>query len=220
MGEVLRELLPFAVIIAASPIVLIPMLLLLLDPAGRPAARAFLVACTAGIALVAVIATTASSTIERESSTSTWGAWVRIGLGAALLVLAIRKWFARGDDAPPPPWMARLADATPTTARRFGLVVTLANPKVLAVAVAAGVTIGQAGLETASTALATALFVTLSVSGIAGAFLVAALGGPAADARLAAVRRWLDHHRTAVGVGILVLLSALLIANGIAKLPG
>jgi threonine/homoserine/homoserine lactone efflux protein len=218
MTQVVAELLPLALIIAASPILLIPMLVLLLSPDTRAAARAFLLACAASIAAVVVTAFALSGLIQREVTTSTWSAWLRIVIGLALLSLAVRKWRGRSDDSPPPAWMARLNGASPAAGRRFGLVVCLANPKVLAVAATAGVVLAQSDLPPGARLAIGALFVVVTVGGILAAYLAAVLGGDAAAQRLVSLREWFDRHGTGVAVGVLVLLGLLLIIDGVAKL--
>ena len=96
---------------------------------------------------------------------------VRIVLGAALVVLGVRQWLLRREERPAPAWMQSLASASPRSASRLWVLLSLANPEILLYCAAAGMTIGVATAAPAGAVLAVVLFavgVLVLTKGIGG----------------------------------------------------
>ncbi|MEK8226618.1 GAP family protein [Oerskovia sp. M15] len=70
---------------------------------------------------------------------------------------------ARGETASLPGWLASIADASPARGLVLGALVTVANPKELAIVLAAGVSVGGAALGVVQEVVVVLLFV-----GVAG----------------------------------------------------
>ncbi len=113
----IADLLPLAVGIAASPFPVIPAILLLLTPRATANAGAFLGGWAAGILTATTAFVLLEAVIEKFDEPPTWLSWVRVGLGAALVVLGVRQWLSRREEQPAPAWMQSLESATPRLGR-------------------------------------------------------------------------------------------------------
>src|SRR3954465_9616535 len=172
MGEAFGQMLPLAVAIAANPI---PISVVVLILAGRRAlARglAFTAGWFVGIAalgtLALVIADEAGA--SDDGLPSTWVNMLKLVLGAALVVLAVTKWRRRpGDDdeAEMPAWMGTIDAFGPVKAAGAGPALSAVNPKNLPVVVPPAPTEAQAGLSTSHQAIVWAVFTLLSTIGVA-----------------------------------------------------
>lgn len=209
MGEVT----PLALGIALSPFPVVPAILLLFTPRPRPTAAAFLTGWTAGILAAASALAALAAVVEAREETPTWASWTKVGLGAVLLLLAARQWRSRGDKATPA-WMRALTDATPAKALRLGLLLSAANPKVVLLSGAAGLTIGSAELEAAPTVAALAAFTAIAALTVALPLLLHIAAGERVLAPLGRVRTWLETHNSTVTALVLAVIGALLIAEG------
>lgn len=134
--------LPLALAIAASPFAIMPAIMLLLTDRPRASAGAFLAAWFAGIGAATGIAVAVADVAEEYSPSPAWISWLRIVLALALLALAAKTWRDRSGGKGAPSWMAAISSATPAKAFGLGLLLSVANPKVLALAIAGGAAIG------------------------------------------------------------------------------
>src|SRR6185369_14778364 len=96
-----------------------------------------------------------------------WASWLRITLGAVLIVVGIWRWFTRHRSAHSPAWLRNISTITPARAGVAGAVLAVINPKVLFVCLAAGLEIGTAGLGTAGAWAALVVFVLVAASTVA-----------------------------------------------------
>lgn len=217
MGGAAVELVPLALGIAASPFPVIPVVLLLLTPRPAATSRAFLAGWVLGIAVGVVAATLLSDLVTPGSTPPAWASWLRVLLGLVLLVAAVRQWRSRAATAEPPGWLRQVESATPGSAFRLALVLSLANPKVLLLAVAAGLTIGTAALGGQGVVLVVAFTATASLSVAVPVLLHATLGervlGP-----LGRVRDVLLRHAAAITAGVMLVLGVLVLTTGLAEL--
>ena len=144
---VLTELIPLALVIAVSPLSIIPGILVLHTARPRPTSIAFLIGWVLGIAVITG-AFVGGSDVSNGGldNKPTWAPYVRIGLGVALIVFGLYRWFGRKRSAHNPKWMAAMSSMGPARAFLTAIVLTVANLKVFAMCAAAGVAIGTAAL--------------------------------------------------------------------------
>ncbi len=212
MGDLARELLPVAVALALSPFPLVPVVLLLLT--GRPLANGggFLAGWSGGLLVLAAVFTAAASAVELWDEVPTW---TRLVLGFVLIGLGARKWLmGGGTKAESPAWMAALGDYTPRRSARLGLLLAVANPKVLLLVLAGGVAIGAAELGPARAALAALAFSAVAALAVALPVLARLMFGRRVERPLDAARRWLEAHNDAVVAVVLVALGVMLVLKG------
>ncbi len=216
--DVIADLLPLALGIAASPFPVIPVILLLLTPRATANAGAFLGGWLSGILTATAAFVLLEAVVEKFDEPPTWLAWVRIALGAALLVLGVRQWLTRKEERPAPAWMQSLASATPRSAARLAVLLSLANPKILLFCAAAGMTIGVATAAPAGAALAVVLFALAGSVTVALPLVAHLVLGERATAPLQRANTWLTDNNAAVMAVVLLAVGVLVLTKGIGGL--
>jgi threonine/homoserine/homoserine lactone efflux protein len=215
-GSVLTELIPLALVVALSPFSIIPAVLVLGTPRPRPTGLAFLAGWFAGLAvLTAVFVEVSSLAGGLRDKPPSWASWVRIVVGAALIVFGLYRWLTRKRSAHTPGWMNSMNKFTPARAFLTAAALTAINPKVLLICVAAGLAIGSAGLRAPGAWGAVAWFVVVAGSTVAIPILAYAVAGERLDAPLTRIKDWMERqHATLVAV-ILVVIGLLVLYKGI-----
>lgn len=209
-----------AVAIALSPFAIIPAVLLLFTSRPRPTATAFGVGWLAGVSIAATAGALLADVLQLGTDDSTMMAWLRVALGAVIVVLAIRTWLTRHATSEPPAWMRSIRAAEPKDAIKLGLVLSVANPKVLLLAVAGG---GVIASEVPG--IAAQLGAVLAFAGVASvtvaAPLVAFLAlGERALQPLDRAGRWLDANSQTLVAVVLLAIGLGLLASGVQTLRG
>lgn len=206
--------LPLALGIALSPSAILPAVLVLLGPRGRAAGYAFAGAWWLGTAGVAIAVGSLAFAAPGDHK-PTWAAILRIAVGGGgLLTLAGRKWKGRAT-ATSPAWLDSLGEATPASAAKLGLLLTVANPKVLMLAGAGGASIGTTAPTFAAELAATALFALVASSTVFAPVVAATVGGRRATPVLELLRRWLDAHTATLLAVVTAVIGALVLYSGI-----
>jgi hypothetical protein len=150
MGEVIGQLLPYAVVIAISPVPIIAVILMLLAPRAGRASAGFLIGWLLGIILGTTIFVILSGTVvPSDEGPSAVVGWIKLVLGVLLVAAAVNQFRHRpsdGEEPKLPSRMSALDTVTPLRALVIGAALSGINPKNLAMSLAAGSTIGTAGL--------------------------------------------------------------------------
>ena len=209
------ETLPFAIASAASPFPIIPAILLLFTARPRPTSLAFLAGWLLGILSATSVFVLLSEVVESGESSPTWVSWVRLVLGAALLGYGLQQWFTRGSVTEPPAWMRSLETATPVSAFRVALLLSGVNPKIVLIAAAAGLAIGNGDLHGWGEVAAVAVFTAVSAISVAVPVLGYVVLGERVLRPLGVARDWLTMHNTAVLAVVLVAIGIALAVKGI-----
>ncbi|MFE6751764.1 GAP family protein [Kitasatospora purpeofusca] len=213
MDTVIAEVVPLAMGIALSPVPVVPAVFLLFTPRPRAAAGTFLAGWVAGILAVASALAALAVYIEGHEETPTWASWTKVGLGAVLLLVAVRQWRS-GPAKGAPAWMTTLTDATPAKALRLGALLSGVNPKVVLLSAAAGLTIGAAELGAVRTVAAVAVFTAVAAATVALPLLLHLVAGERVLTPLGRARRWLERHNSAVTAVVLAVIGVLLVLDG------
>jgi threonine/homoserine/homoserine lactone efflux protein len=191
VGQVVGALLPLAFVVAVSPVPILAIILVLLTPRADVTSAGFMVGWIAGIVGV----TTVSSLLAGTSSpSSTAASWVQVVLGVLLLAFAVRQWRSRprhGVAPEVPTWLAAIDRLTAVRAGGLGLVLSAANPKIMLVCVAAGLTIAGGGLSAAQGVWSVLLFTITAASTVAVPVLAYAVGRERMTGPLELLRSWL-----------------------------
>lgn len=212
----LTELVPLALVIAISPLSIIPGVLVLSTPRPRPTSLAFLAGWMVGIAAVTAFfvgATDAAATDLDEKPG--WAPYLRIAIGVALIVFGAYRWFTRNRAEHAPKWLASITGIGPGRAFGTGVLLTLMNLKVFAMCAAAGAAIGTAALGTTGAWSAVAVFTALAASSVAVPVLGFLLAENRVSEPLARLKRWMELNHSALVAGILLFLGAVLLYKGI-----
>ena len=111
-GSVLTELIPLAMVIALSPLSIIPAVLALHTDRPRPTGLAFLAGWLLGLAALVSLFVVASDLVGSLDKPPSWASWLRIVVGAALIVFGGYKWVTRKKSEHSPAWMRNLRNWT------------------------------------------------------------------------------------------------------------
>ena len=216
----LTELIPLALVVALSPLSIIPAVLVLHTPRPRPTSLAFLVGWLAGLAALTVIFLAVSGLVVNLGKPPPWASWVRIVVGAALIVFGIYRWLKRKQSAHTPKWMQSMGKLTPVKAFAAGAALTAANPKVLFMCAAAGFAIGTEGLGSHRVWLGVVWYVAVAGSTVAIPILAYAVSGDRLDGALQRLKDWMEVQHAVLVAAILVVIGLLVLYKGIHGLPG
>lgn len=215
LGSALTELVPLSLVVALSPLSIIPAVLVLHTPRPKPTGLAFLAGWVAALAALTSLFLAISSLLGgMHDQPPTWASWLRVGVGAALIVFGIFRWVTRHSKPHVMPGSRHLTEAGPAKALALGAILTVVNPKVLFICAAAGLSIGTSGLGGAS-AGAVILFVALSASTVALPILAYAASGERLDPTLTRVKAWMEKHNAALVAGILVVIGVMVLYKGV-----
>ncbi|MBV9353587.1 MAG: GAP family protein [Mycobacterium sp.] len=215
-GSALTGLISLALVIALSPFSVIPAVLVLQTPRPRPTSLALLAGWLVALAALTAIFIAVSGLLGGlHKSPPTWASWLRIGVGAALIVFGVFRWLTRHRHTHTPAWMRSLASLNPARAGATGAVLAVVRPEVLLICAAAGLAIGSAGLGVTRTWISAAIFVAVAASTVAIPVLAYAGAGDRLDDPLARLRDWMDRHNAALLAAILVLIGLLVLYKGI-----
>ncbi len=202
-----------AVAIALSPTGVLACVLLLTTERGTTKAWAFAIGWVAAIGAVGALTLVADSLVDSSSdAVSTGSALVSIGLGAVLLVVAVRRRARAGDGPEEPSWMGRLDRMPVPVALGFGLFMP---PYVVAAAAANSIvkSSGSGGVTT------TAVCVVVVVASL-GVLVpcVVAVTAPQSDRWISAWRSWLLRKWTTVLFWLLIVVGVWLVGKGVYEL--
>ncbi|MGX5682406.1 GAP family protein [Schumannella luteola] len=213
--DALGAALPLAVGVALSPLPVIAVVLVAMSPRARVAAPLFLVGRMLGLAILLTVVIALADVLYALTSSTSIPPVIKLLLGLALIVLGLSKWRPKPKGVEPelPGWMSSLGSATPGRAFRWGVLLSLINPKELALLLAVGITVGGAPLtigQEALVGLGVVVVASLSVAAPALAVLVApARVAPA----LGTLRTWLTANSSVV-MGVLLVVIGAVVAGG------
>jgi threonine/homoserine/homoserine lactone efflux protein len=212
---VLTELIPLALVVALSPLSIIPAVLVLHTPRPRPAGMAFLAGWLIGLTVLTVVFLEVSTLLGDLDKPPSWASWLRIVIGAALIVFGVYRWLTRKRSAHTPAWMQSLGKLTPARAGAAAIALTVVNPKVLFICAAAGLAIGTAGLGTTNAWISLAWYVAVAGSTVAIPILAYAVSGDRLDEPLKRLKDWMERQHAVLVAGILIVIGLLVLYKGI-----
>ena len=114
--------------------------------------------------------------------------------------------------------MSGIETVTPPRAAVLGARLSGANPKNLALTLAASASIAEAGLDDADTAIAVAVFIVIGSATVAGPMLAYLLDAERAARPLDAIKRFMADNSAVIMTIVLLLLGAKLFGDGLAVL--
>ncbi|HTO01294.1 MAG TPA: GAP family protein [Microthrixaceae bacterium] len=222
MSQAIGDVLPSAVGVALSPVPIIAVILMLATPKARKNGPAFALGWILGLIVVSVIVVLlASGADDAGSTTSDAIYWVKLTMGVLFLAMAAQQWRKRpqsGQTAEVPKWMQSIDSFTSGKSLLLGAALSGANPKNLALTLAAAASIAQAGLDGAQSAIAVSVFVVIGSLTVAGPVLFFMFASVKAAGPLDAIKEFMSAHNSVIMMVVLLVLGAKLIGNGIAGL--
>lgn len=222
MGKAIGDVLPFAVGVAVSPVPIIGVILVLFSARARTNGPAFLVGWVVGLTAAAGVVywLADAGNVDSDSTASDTTAWVRIALGALLLVAARRKWRSRpapGAQTELPRWMAALDDFSVPKALGLGVVLSAANPKNLALTIGAATSVAQ-DASGSDAIVGLAVFVVLASVTVGAPVLMSLFGGDRVASTLTGWKEWLGANNAGVMAVLFVVFGAVLVGQGVRAL--
>lgn len=215
-GSVLTGLIPLALVVAVSPLSIIPAVLVLQAPRPRPTSMAFLGGWLLGLSALTALFVAGSGVLGgMHKAPPTWASWLRVVLGSALIVFGIYRWLTRHGHTESPAWMRSFATITPRRAGITGLALVVVRVEVLIMCLAAGLDIGTSGLGVAGQLTCAVFFVALCASTVAIPVLAYAGAGHRLDDTLARLKDWMEKNNAALLAVVLVLIGLMVLYNGI-----
>lgn len=213
----LTELIPLALVIALSPLSIIPAVLVLHTARPRPTGLSFLAGWLIGLSALTIVFLQVSGLLGgREDKPPGWASWLRVVVGAALLVFGLYRWLNRKKSEHAPKWMQSLGKLTPLRAGVAAVALTIVNPKVLFICAAAGLAIGTAGIDDpAHLWIGVVWFVAVASSTVALPILAYAVSGDRLDEPLTRLKDWMERQHAALVAVILVVIGLLVLYKGI-----
>ncbi|MGZ6667398.1 MAG: GAP family protein [Solirubrobacteraceae bacterium] len=221
MNQAIGALLPSALAVALSPIPIIAVVLVLGAGHARTAGPTFALGWIAGLATVSIVVVLVLSGGADSDSDDPGLDWLKIAIGIVFLLMAAQQWTKRpepGVEPEMPKWMATIDTATPPRAALLGATLSGANPKNLALTLAAAASIAEAGLDPGDTAIAVAVFIALGSVTVAGSVLFYLIDADRAARPLAAVKQFMSDNNAVIMMVVLLLLGAKLLGDGLAVL--
>jgi threonine/homoserine/homoserine lactone efflux protein len=218
VGDAIGATVGFAVGIAISPIPIAAVILMLFSRRARANSLLFMVAWIVGIAAVATIVVLIPGLDTDGSDPSNTTGWIKLALGALLLLGAGSQWRSRpGPDEEPstPGWMARIDELRPVAASGLGFLLSALNPKNLLLAAAAGASIGAVSLSTGETVAAIAVFTFIAAITVTVPVVGYLVAGRRLEPMLDRTKAWLIANNAAVMAVLFLVFGVSLIGDAI-----
>ncbi|MCV6971111.1 hypothetical protein AWB93_00085 [Mycobacterium bohemicum] len=215
-GTLLARLFALGLVIATSPITVIPAVLVLHAPRPRPTGMAFLGGWVLSLAALTGLFAGASDLLGGlHKSPPTWASWLRVFFGSALILFGVYRWLTRHRQGESPRWMRSFGKLSPVRAGATGAVLAVVRPEVLIVCAVAGLSLGTGGLGVAGGWAAGAFFVAVSASTVALPILAYVGAGDRLDDSLERLKDWMERNHAGMLAVVLVLIGLMVLYNGI-----
>jgi hypothetical protein len=223
MGQAIGSTLPLAVGVALSPVPIIAVVLMLTSRRARSNGPAFVIGWLIGLAVIGaiVLSVAGPAGASKSGSPATWVSWVKIVLGAALLLVAVRQFRGRpkdSDEAGLPKWMASIDTMKPLAVLGLAALLGGVNPKNLLLAVSAGASIAQTGISGADQAIAYAVFALIGTIGVGTPVVIYFALGERSATMLAALKDWMGRHNAVIMSVLCLVIGVKLIGDAIGAL--
>lgn len=220
MGKAISEVIPFAIGVAISPLSIIAVILVLLSAKARVNGLVFTAGWLVGVALVATVIYLLADAgdVSSGGSGSDTSYWLKLVGGILLVLVAFRDWRKRpaaGDAVDQPKWMSAIDTLTPVKTGGVAVLLAVANPKNLALSLAAGASLAQAGVSGGEAAVGLIVFVVIASVGVIVPVVAYLAGGQRAAHMLDAWKAWLSTNNTAMMAVLFLVFGAVLFSQGL-----
>lgn len=215
VGSELAGLVPLALVVAASPLTVIPTVLMLHTTRPRPTGLAYLLGWLVGMTALTGFFVEVPELLGELHMASPRLAWVRVVVGSALIALGIYAWVTRQTRSHEPKWLRQFTRAGPRKGFFIAVLLTVLNPKVLVVGIAAGLSIGTSTLDRTGKGIVALTFVVMSVSSVIIPVVAYLIAGDRLEPTLTRLRAWMDKHNASIVAVVLLLIGAMVLSKGI-----
>jgi threonine/homoserine/homoserine lactone efflux protein len=211
---VYTHIIPAALIVALSPMsILPPILVLLYSDRPRRAGLTYLLGWLAGMTAMIGLVVWVSPAGERSHADAVSSqSRIQLGIGVALIAVAVLTWAQRHRHASALSVLDRLQNASSRATMLIGLILAVANPKFILACLAGGVAINAYAHSPLTAAAGIGFFVVVAGSTTGAPILVHALTAHYADTWMERTRHWVHEHTAALTAGTLLFVGVLLVA--------
>ncbi|MEU8510380.1 GAP family protein [Kitasatospora sp. NPDC048722] len=220
MGEAVGAMLASAAGIAIGPQPLIAAILMLAAPRGRANALALTAGRAAALGAIVAVVVTGGSRLG-PGGEPTWSSWLKLALGALLVLLALRQWRDRpreGHVTAPPGWMLSVHRFTAGRSARLGAALAAASPKDAVLAVGGAASIAASPTSGVGKAVAATLMVLVASLCTLLPLAVHLLGRDGSARTLGEWKAWMAAHHTAITTTVLAVLGATYLGDALTGL--
>jgi hypothetical protein len=222
VGAAIGGTLPLALGVALSPIPIIAVVLMLTTQRARVNGTVFIAGWLAGLAVAGAIALSIAGPADASSSgaPATWVSWLKVVLGAALLLVAALQFRNRprnGDRVELPKWMDRVDEIKPLPAAGLGVLAGL-NPKNLLLVAAAAAAIAQTGISGGEQAIAYLVFALVGTLGVGTPVGIYFTMGARSEKPLSELKDWMAQYNAVIMAVICLIIGVKLIGDAIGGL--
>jgi len=156
--------------------------------------------------------------VSSGGSASDGSYWAKLVGGVLLVLLAFRHWHKRpapGETPDTPKWMSTIDTLTPFKAGGLAVLLAVANPKNLALSLAAGASLAQAGTSGGEAAVGLIVFVVIASLTEVVPVVFYLTGGDRAAHVLDGWRVWLAANNTAMMAVLFLVFGTVLFSQGL-----
>jgi Sap, sulfolipid-1-addressing protein len=223
MGQAIGASLPLAIGVALSPIPIIAVVLMLTTPQAKANGPAFVLGWLLGLGVLGAIVLAIAGPADASTSAgpATWVSWLKIVLGAGLLLVALRQFRGRphGDEqAAMPKWMGAIDQFKPPAAVGTGAALAAANPKNLLLTVGGAAAIAQTGIAGGQQAIAYLVFALIATIGVGTPVVIYFAMGERSKDVLANLKDWMGQHNAVIMSVLCLIIAFKLIGDAISAL--
>jgi threonine/homoserine/homoserine lactone efflux protein len=222
LGQAIGDILSPAIGVALSTTSIISVVLMLMSPSARRTAPAFALGVVTGLAVATTIVVLVANPAGADSSDgNTWVGAIKIAIGLLFFLMAAQQWRSRpkeGELPALPAWMATIDGISPVKAFGLGFALSGLNPKNLALAITAALSITQAGLTGGGTTIAVIVFVVLGSLTVTGPVLAYLNLRERVQDPMLEAKNWLVRENATVMFVVFLILGFDILGKGIRAL--
>jgi Sap, sulfolipid-1-addressing protein len=215
MGEIVL----YAVGVAISPVPVAASIVVLTGRHAVANGASFLAGWAIGVFSASALFVVLVDRVGISDADPLWIAVPEIVLGLAFVAAALTLWVRRRNRRERAvPWLDAADAMTRSRSTGLGLLLSAANPKVIALALGAALALAETKASSATTVQAVVLFTAIGVVGVALPLALRVLFPRRAALLLARLRAWLGKHETAILVPLGLVIGAVFLQGGVASL--
>jgi Sap, sulfolipid-1-addressing protein len=213
------EIVVYAVGVTISPVPVAASIVVLTGRHAIANGASFLAGWTIGVFSAAALFVGLVNRVGISDADPLWIAIPEIVLGLAFVAAALALWFRRRNRRERAvPWLDAADALSRSRSTWLGLLLSAANPKVVALALGAALALAETNANSATTAQAVVLFTAIGVVGVALPLALRALFPRRAALLLGRLRAWLGKHETAILVPLGLVIGAVFLQGGVASM--
>jgi hypothetical protein len=221
MGSMLNAFslsLPIALGVAASPMTILALMILLMTPRALPNAYSFLLGWFIGLFLVGGLVLLSPGLNHYTSGPTPVAGWIRIGLGSLFLLITIliaKDLPRKGKAKDPPRWMEKVDSYGPKQAFNVGLFLSIMNFKNAAMVASGAVVIAAGGLSSWNEIILLIIFCLIASLGVLFPVAIYLLFRSVVEAVFAKMKIWLQRYSSLILMIVLIVFGAWSLYRGI-----